>query len=91
MLSNDPYSRDKLEGYLSEIDRYDDELASFKGQLGPTGSNTNIYHLDGLIAAATPFAAEEIERRAIERAAKIARARRKGPAKKLHVVKGGKT
>ena len=31
MLSNDPYSRDKLEGYLSEIDRYDDELASFKG------------------------------------------------------------
>ena len=31
MLSNHAYSKEKLEGYLSEIDRYDDELASLRG------------------------------------------------------------
>jgi len=31
MLSNSAYSKEKLEGYLSEIDRQDDELASLKG------------------------------------------------------------
>ena len=31
MLSNTAYSREKLEVYLSEIDRYDDELASLRG------------------------------------------------------------
>jgi DNA-binding transcriptional regulator YhcF (GntR family) len=51
-----------------------------------TGSNTNIYHLDGLIAAATPYAFEKMRDIETERAAKAARAKRKGPAK-LHVVK----
>ena len=32
MLSNTPYSKDKLEGYLSEIDVCDDEIASYKGE-----------------------------------------------------------
>jgi len=52
----------------------------------PTGSKTNIYHLDGLIAAATPYAHEKMQDIQVERAAKAARAKRKGPAK-LIVVK----
>jgi DNA-binding transcriptional regulator YhcF (GntR family) len=50
------------------------------------GSKSNIYHLDGLIEAAKPFAQEKYEKmqqRAEERAA---RAKRRGPPK-LHVVK----
>jgi len=31
MLTNSAYSKDKLEGYLKEIDRYDDELLSLRG------------------------------------------------------------
>jgi len=50
------------------------------------GSKENLYHFEGLIAAATPYALELVRMRAIERAAKAARARRKGPAQ-LHVVK----
>src|SRR4029434_2163636 len=52
----------------------------------PTGSKTNVYHLDGLIAAATPYAYEKLADIAIARAARAARARKKGPAK-LVVVK----
>jgi len=49
------------------------------------GSKTNIYDLDGLIRAATPYAYEKMQDQAIQRAARAQRARRKGPAK-LHVV-----
>lgn len=41
------------------------------------GSNTNVYHLDGLIAAATPFAQEKIEEIAKRRAEKAERVKRK--------------
>lgn len=51
----------------------------------PTGSKTNIYHLDGLIAAATPYAHEKLQDIEITRAARSARARKKGPAKLLVV------
>ena len=50
------------------------------------GSKTNIYHLDGLIAAAKPYAQEKIEKRARENAERAARAARKGKPK-LRVVK----
>lgn len=53
-----------------------------------TGSQTNIYHLDGLIEAAKPFAAEKIAERDAKTAAKAARAARKGKPK-LAVVTGG--
>jgi DNA-binding transcriptional ArsR family regulator len=56
----------------------------------PTGSKTNVYHLDGLIVAATPYAHEKLADIKIQQAAKAARARRKGPAK-LFVVTGGQT
>jgi hypothetical protein len=52
----------------------------------PAGSKTNVYHLDGLIAAATPYAHEKLQDIAIAKAARAARARKKGPAK-LIVVK----
>jgi len=32
MLSNSAYSKEKLEGFLSEIDRYDDIIATEKGR-----------------------------------------------------------
>jgi len=50
------------------------------------GSKTNIYHLDGLIAAAKPYALEKIEKRAEESADRAARAARKGKPK-LRLVK----
>ncbi len=55
-------------------------------RISRTGSKTNIYHLDGLIAAATPYAHEKLQDIAIQRAARASRAKRKGPAK-LIVVK----
>lgn len=48
------------------------------------GSNTNVYHLDGLIAAAEPYAREKIEeiaKRKVEKAARVKRKRR--PALRL--------
>jgi hypothetical protein len=50
-------------------------------------SQTNLYHLDGLIAAATPYALEKIQLRDAKAAEKAARAARKGKPK-LTVVKG---
>jgi hypothetical protein len=50
-----------------------------------TGSKTNVYHLDGLIGRAIPLAQEAVKLRAIERAARKARPRQKGPPT-LHVV-----
>lgn len=41
------------------------------------GSNTNIYHLDGLIAAAEPYAFEKIEEIAKRKAEKVERVKRK--------------
>jgi DNA-binding transcriptional regulator YhcF (GntR family) len=53
----------------------------------PTGSSTNIYHFDGLIKEATPFAEEKIQQQIIARAAKQQSFRRKKPVKvKLAVV-----
>lgn len=53
----------------------------------PAGSSTNVYHLDGLIKAAIPFAVEEIRERGIARAAKLQRLKRMKPVKpKLTVV-----
>lgn len=49
------------------------------------GSKTNIYHLDGLIKEAMPFAKDKIEKSAEKKAARAARAGRKGRPK-LHVV-----
>jgi hypothetical protein len=49
-------------------------------------SQTNVYHLDGLIAAATPYALEKIQEREAKAAEKAARAARKGKPK-LTVVK----
>lgn len=43
-----------------------------------TGSKTNIYHLDGLIAAAKPYAAEKIEKQKARAAERDASAKRKG-------------
>jgi len=52
------------------------------------GSKTNVYHLDGLIEAATPYALEKIEARAADAEARAVRAARKGKPK-LRVVKNG--
>lgn len=49
------------------------------------GSNTNLYHLDGLIAKAKPFAKEAIQEKERRQNEKDARLRRKSPL--LHVVK----
>jgi DNA-binding transcriptional regulator YhcF (GntR family) len=49
-------------------------------------SQTNVYHLDGLIAAATPYALEKIQQREAKAAEKAARAARKGKPR-LTVVK----
>lgn len=51
-----------------------------------TGSKTNIYHLDGLIEAATPFAEEKLDDIAERVAIKKAKAARKG-GPKLKLVK----
>ena len=45
------------------------------------GSKTNIYHLDGLIAAAQPYAAEKLAEREKRKAESEARAARKGKAR----------
>ena len=49
-------------------------------------SKTNIYHLDGLIAAAKPYALEKIQEREAKAVEKAARAARKGKPK-LTVVR----
>ncbi len=54
-------------------------------RISKVGSKTNIYHLDGLIEAAKPYALEKIQARADEAAARAARAGRKGKPK-LRVV-----
>ncbi|AZS19182.1 helix-turn-helix domain-containing protein [Caulobacter sp. FWC26] len=54
----------------------------------PTGSKTNVYHLDGLIEAAQPFAEEKLAEIEERRAIKKAKAARKGaPKPKLKLVK----
>lgn len=45
------------------------------------GSKTNIYHLDGLIKEALPYAKEKMDKSAERQAAKAARAKRKGKSK----------
>jgi DNA-binding transcriptional regulator YhcF (GntR family) len=50
------------------------------------GSQTNIYHLDGLIEAAKPYALEKVQEREAKAAEKAARAARKGKPK-LALVK----
>lgn len=52
------------------------------------GSKTNLYHFDGLIAAALPFAKEKLAERAEREAAQKATVARKGKPK-LHLVKAG--
>ena len=54
-----------------------------------TGSKTNIYHLDGLIEAAKPYALEKIQEREIQAEVRAARAKRKGKPK-LKLVSIGK-
>jgi DNA-binding Lrp family transcriptional regulator len=49
-------------------------------------SNTNIYHLDGLIEAAKPYALEKIQEMKAKAAERAARAQRKGKPK-LQLVK----
>jgi predicted transcriptional regulator len=43
-----------------------------------TGSKTNIYHLDGLIEAATPYAHEKIQESELKATVRAERAKRKG-------------
>lgn len=50
-------------------------------RISGTGSKTNIYHLDGLIEAATPYAKEKLEERDAKAAERTARAARKGKPK----------
>lgn len=50
-------------------------------RIGRTGSLTNLYHFDGLIAAATPYAEERITEIEAKRAAQEARVKRRGPPK----------
>lgn len=50
-------------------------------RISKTGSQTNIYHLDGLIKHATPFAREAIEARATASAARKAKVAKKGRPK----------
>jgi hypothetical protein len=45
------------------------------------GSKTNVYHLDGLIEHAKPYAEEKIKNRAADAAERLARAARKGKPK----------
>lgn len=52
------------------------------------GSETNVYHLDGLIEAATPYAQEIIESRKAEKARRERAAAKKGKPK-LKVISGG--
>ena len=53
------------------------------------GSKTNIYHFDGLIKAALPYAAEKVEEIERKKSEKKARATRKGKTK-FRVVEGDK-
>jgi predicted transcriptional regulator len=55
-------------------------------RISRTGSKTNVYHLDGLIEAAKPYALEKIEEQKAKAAARAARAQRKGKPK-LTLVK----
>lgn len=55
----------------------------------PRGSETNIYHLDGLVEALQPFAEEKLADRAEREEAAKKRAARKG-APKFTVVNGSK-
>jgi len=55
-------------------------------RISKTGSKTNIYHLDGLIEAATPYAMEKLEEQKEKAAIRDARAKRKGKPK-LTLVK----
>ena len=55
-------------------------------RIDKTGSKTNVYHLEGLIKAATLFALEVLEERALAAAAKKAKAAKKGKPK-LKLVK----
>lgn len=55
-------------------------------RISKTGSKTNIYHLDGLIKAATPYALEKLEEKDVKAAIRAARAKRKGKPK-LTLVK----
>lgn len=55
-------------------------------RISKTGSKTNIYHLDGLIAAATPYALEKLDEQKTKAAIRDARAKRKGKPK-LTLVK----
>jgi predicted transcriptional regulator len=50
------------------------------------GSNTNLYHFDGLINAAVPYAIEKVHEIAVRNAERKARAGRKGKPR-LHLVK----
>ena len=47
-------------------------------RISRSGSRTNIYHLDGLIEAAKPYALEKVQEREAKAAERAARARRKG-------------
>jgi predicted transcriptional regulator len=47
-------------------------------RISGTGSKTNIYHLDGLIKAATPYALEKIQQREAKEKERAERAARKG-------------
>jgi hypothetical protein len=55
-------------------------------RISRSGSKTNIYHFDGLIEAAKPYALEKIEERETKAAERAARAQRKGKPK-LKLVK----
>lgn len=50
-------------------------------RISKKGSKTNVYHLDGLIAAAAPYAQEKLEDIAAREAEKKARVARKGKPK----------
>lgn len=52
----------------------------------PTGSKPNLYHFDGLIEQATPFALEKLEDIAAKKEVRKIREARKGKPK-LHLVK----
>ena len=58
-------------------------------RIAKNGSKTNIYHFDGLIKEATPYAQEKLEEMAEKAALREARAKRKGKPKLSLVKKEG--
>jgi len=60
-------------------------------RISGVGSDTNVYHLEGLIKAAAPYAAEKLERIEKKKAERAERASRKGKTRFRVVVDNDET